>query len=94
MVLKEGMKRLNSKDATKADLDVGIHGHEEVQDKGKDGEVVTSHTQRGLILQESESPSTISQRFKAKSEFGTNTILLRFTRCNTWRNYGRGAAGW
>ena len=46
MVLKEGMKRLNSKDATKADLDVGIHGHEEVQDKGKDGEVVTSHTHR------------------------------------------------
>ena len=48
MVLKEGMKRLNSKNATKADLDVGIHGHEKVLDKGKDGEVVTSHTHRNV----------------------------------------------
>ena len=47
-VLKEGMKRSDSKNATKADLDVGIHGHEEVLDKGKDGEVVTSHTHRDV----------------------------------------------
>ena len=31
------MKRSDSNNATKADLDVGIHGHEEVLDKGKDG---------------------------------------------------------
>ena len=39
-------ERMESKNATKADLDVGIHGYEEVLDKGKDGEVVTSHTHR------------------------------------------------
>ena len=34
------------------------------------------------------------KRFTAKSEFNTNTTLLRFTRNNKWRKYGRGSAGW